>query len=76
MKTPLAAKLAENKVFASLNESDLAQLAQLSISRNHDRDTWIVHHGEVWPYLLWVEDFQFIQEPVVQRAVILEFQRT
>jgi len=56
MKTPLAAKLAENRVFASLNESDLTQLAQQSISRNHDRDTWIVHHGEVWPYLLWVED--------------------
>ncbi|MCJ7700789.1 MAG: Crp/Fnr family transcriptional regulator [Anaerolineales bacterium] len=56
MKTPLAEKLAENKVFASLTESDLAQLAQLSIPRNYDEDEWMVLYGEVWPYLLWMED--------------------
>jgi len=58
MKTPLAEKLAENKVFASLNESDLVHLAQLSTPRNYDKDEWMVLYGEVWPYILWMEDGQ------------------
>jgi len=51
----LAAILSQNPVFAALSPQDQAQLVRLSISRNYDRDTWIVHYGETWPYLLWVE---------------------
>ncbi len=56
IKTPLVTKLAKNKVFASLDESDLTHLAQFSIPRNYDNDEWIVLYSEVWPYLLWVEE--------------------
>jgi len=54
--TSLASKLAQNSVFGTLGIKDQAQLVQLSISRNYDKDAWIVHDGEVWPYLLWVEE--------------------
>ena len=53
--TSLASKLAQNTVFGTLGVRDQAQLIQLSISRNYDKDSWIVHDGEIWPYLLWVE---------------------
>ncbi len=53
--TSLASKLAKNTVFGTLGERDQAQVIQLSISRNYDKDTWIVYDGEVWPYLFWVE---------------------
>jgi len=56
MKTPLSEKLATNKVFASLNDRDLTQLAQLSIERVYDKDAWIVFYGDVWPNLFWLEE--------------------
>ncbi|MEN8173349.1 MAG: Crp/Fnr family transcriptional regulator [Chloroflexota bacterium] len=55
MKSPLLEKLALNQVFASLNESDLTELAQLSISRDYDKDAWIVFYGDIWPNLFWIE---------------------
>lgn len=52
---PLTAKLAQNPVFGTLGERELAQLAQMAIRRDYGKDTWIVHEGQAWPYLLWVE---------------------
>ncbi len=52
---PLTIKLAQNPVFSTLAERDLAQLAQIAIRKTYDKDTWLVHEGEIWPYLLWVE---------------------
>lgn len=52
---PLIAKLAQNPVFGTLSERDMDQLAHIAIRRDYGKDTWLVHEGEVWPYLLWVE---------------------
>jgi CRP/FNR family transcriptional regulator len=51
----LTEKLAQNPLFGTLGERDQDQLAQIAIRRDYEKDTWIVHEGEVWPYLLWVE---------------------
>ncbi|MBL7163639.1 MAG: Crp/Fnr family transcriptional regulator [Anaerolineales bacterium] len=51
-----AAKLVQNPVFSTLKSSDQAHLVQQSIFRNYEKDEWIVHYGDIWPYLFIVEE--------------------
>jgi CRP/FNR family transcriptional regulator len=47
--------LAQNRVFSHLNQHDLQKMtASAQIRRFHDGD-WIVHHGDVWPHLLFIQ---------------------
>jgi len=48
--------LAQSPVFSTLDAADRTQLARQSIPRNYEKGEWMVHYGEIWPYLLWVEE--------------------
>ena len=48
-------QLAQDPVFASLSPSELEELALQSRLRSYAKGEWIVHNGDIWPYLLWVE---------------------
>ena len=51
----LAVKLAGNPVFGSLRDRERTLLTEMAIARGYPKDTPIVHEGDVWPYLIWVE---------------------
>lgn len=50
----LTEQLAQNPVFASLNEADQDQLARQAIRKQYRKGEWIAHHGDDWPYLFLV----------------------
>ncbi len=50
-----AQQLAQDPVFASLPTSDLEELANQARTRSYSKGEWIVHNGDIWAYLLWVE---------------------
>ena len=50
-----AQELAQDSIFASLPPTELEELAHLAIPRNYKKKEWIVHRGDIWPHLLWVE---------------------
>ncbi len=51
----LSADLARTPVFSKLSVEDQTQLIEQSLSRSYHKGEWIVHYGDIWPYLLWVE---------------------
>ena len=53
-------QLAQNSLFACLETPDLEKLARRAVSRSYKKGEWIVHNGDVWPYLLWVESGKVI----------------
>lgn len=53
---PLEELLAHSQTFAALSPADRAGLARLAIPRQYRREETIVHAGDVWPYLLLVEE--------------------
>ncbi len=55
-----AQKIIQDPVFASLPIHDLEDLASQASSRSYKKGEWIVHNGDVWPYLLWVESGKVI----------------
>ena len=48
-------QLAKDPVFASIPTSELAELARLARPHTYSKGEWIVHHGDIWAYFLWVE---------------------
>jgi CRP-like cAMP-binding protein len=50
-----AQELAQDPVFSSLPIKDLEELARKARPRSYAKDEWIVHNGDTWAYLLWVE---------------------
>jgi len=47
--------LSDNQVFASLSETERQKmLASAQTCRVHDGE-WIVHHGDVWPHLFFIQ---------------------
>ncbi len=55
-----AQKLAQDPVFASLPTHDLEKLARQASSRSYKKGEGLVHNGDIWPYLLWVESGKVI----------------
>jgi len=55
-----AQELAQNPIFASLSAPDLEELAGQARLLNYAKGEWIVHNGDIWPYLLWVESGKVI----------------
>jgi CRP-like cAMP-binding protein len=51
----LTSFLKDNPIFASLDEQERQQLANLAFDRDYAVGEWLVHHGDVWPYLFVVE---------------------
>lgn len=52
---PVTTRLANNPVFNSMTERDRTRLVQMANIRSYPPEAPIVHEGEVWPYLFWVE---------------------
>ena len=52
----LTEQLAQNPVFACLDEPDRTQLARQAIRKQYRKGEWIAHHGDDWPYLFLVGD--------------------
>ena len=55
MPTNFAKLLSSDTIFASLPALELKELAQQASSHTYEKGEWIVHNGDIWPYLLWVE---------------------
>ena len=50
-----AKELASDAVFGSLSKPDLEKLARQASSHSYSKGEWIVHNGDIWPYLFWIE---------------------
>jgi CRP/FNR family transcriptional regulator len=46
--------LAQNPIFGQLDERGRNNLADAAISRRYQQGEWILHYGDVWPYLFVV----------------------
>jgi len=55
-----AQQLVHDPVFSSLSAPELEEIARQSSSRSYTKGEWIVHKGDIWPYLLWVESGKII----------------
>ena len=50
-----AQELAKDPVFASLSKADLKELARQARPHDYAKGEWVVHNGDIWAYLMWVE---------------------
>ena len=50
-----AHELSQDPIFANLPPAELKELVHLAILRSYKKKEWIVHRGDIWAYLLWVE---------------------
>ncbi len=55
MNKKIAQQLRKDPVFASLPSPDLESLASQARLRSYKKGEWIVHNGDIWAYLLWVD---------------------
>jgi len=46
--------LEHSPIFGQLDEGGRKSLADVAISRRYQQDEWILHYGDVWPYLFVV----------------------
>ena len=62
-----------NPVFATLKQAERASLAQLAIARNYEKGQFIIHRGDVWPYLFLVAEGKVgaIKESAEGRSLIV-----
>ncbi len=67
------ALLANHPIFSSLGQSELDDIAQKIILQNFQVGDWIVHHGDIWPYLFLVKSGQVtaIKESFEGRSLTL-----
>jgi len=65
--------LLQNNIFSGLNESDLDLLVTYMHSHRYLEGEWIVHHGDVWPYLFLIRSGEVtaIKESFEGRSLIL-----
>ena len=50
--------LTQNQIFSRLHENDLQQIESRAHLQKFQNGEWIVHHGDVWPTLFFVEKGQ------------------
>ena len=50
--------LTQNQIFSQLNEDDLQQIESIGHLQKFQNGEWIVHHGDVWSNLFFVEEGQ------------------
>jgi len=50
--------LTHNQVFSQLNEAELEKLTSSAQTRTFQDGEWIVHHGDVWTYLFFIQKGQ------------------
>jgi CRP/FNR family transcriptional regulator, cyclic AMP receptor protein len=65
--------LSQNHIFESLNPQDLKNLSQQSIQHTYQKGEYLVHYGDVWPYLFVIESGQIdaVKESSEGRRFIL-----
>ena len=65
---------AQNPVFALLDKSSQEKLLANAISRQYRAGEWVLHHGEIWPYLFLVAQgsIKAVKESVEGRSLIIE----
>lgn len=51
---PIIRLLRSNTVFASLNDVELSEFAQLARTRDYQKGEYLCMHGDLWPYLFIV----------------------
>ena len=54
----LIAVLSQNPVFSSLDQANMNKLARSSNIRKYKNGDWIVHNGDIWPNLFFVQKGQ------------------
>ena len=47
--------LSDNQVLSQLNDADLEKMKVHAQTRRFRDGDWIVHHGDVWPYLFFIQ---------------------
>ncbi len=65
--------VAQHPIFDSLNPTTQEQLIQQAIPRGYQKDEWIVHYGDIWPYLFIVENgiITALKESIEGRSLIV-----
>ncbi len=48
-------QLTQNPVFSSLSPLEIEDIARQANPHRYSKGEWIVHNGDIWPYLMWVE---------------------
>ena len=51
----LNSKLAQNQIFSHLSEDELRIIEANANNRRYKSGEWIVHHGDVWPNLFFIQ---------------------
>lgn len=69
----LTTLVAQHPVFASLKPPTQNHLIQQAIPRSYQKDEWIVHYGDIWPYLFIVEGggITALKESIEGRSLIV-----
>ena len=67
-------QLVNNAPFSSLSEENLQRVKKLSISRKYQKNSFVTHRMDIWPYLLFVltGEFNAIKESGQGRSFVLE----
>jgi CRP-like cAMP-binding protein len=65
--------LSQNKLFAHLNPRELKLLADQSQICRRQPGEWLVHAGEIWPYLFWIKSGEItaLKESYEGRSLML-----
>lgn len=63
-----------NPIFSLLSAEKLADLKSLALSKKYRKGEFVTHHGDVWPYLLYVNsgEFQALKESSQGRSLVIE----
>jgi CRP-like cAMP-binding protein len=70
----ISTSLVQVPLFAHLNKDELNSLEVAAQKHRYQSGEWIVHHGDVWPYLFLVRDGEITvtKESIEGRSLILE----
>jgi CRP-like cAMP-binding protein len=69
----LLERMNRSAVFACLDENTRRHLSQMAISRKYEKGEFIVHHGDIWPYLFLIAEGQVdaLKESSEGRSLII-----
>lgn len=54
--TNISARLSAHQVFSCLDQTDLSELERKAKLHKHQMGAWIVHNGDVWPNLFFLQE--------------------
>ena len=72
----IASQISKHTLFASFSPRKIQKITNLAISRRYLKGAFVIHEGDIWPYLLYVYQgqFQALKESAGRTFVIEDFE--